>query len=99
VLKIKSSPKGFGREMAAEVWMYPDDSRVLELSTKCAPSEAFQATAETRAFLAERGIAFAEEPLTKTRKALDFFSERLRAADGKGEKSRSQAGSASTRKK
>ena len=39
VLKLKFSPKGFGRRMVAEVWLYPDDSRILELSTKCAPSE------------------------------------------------------------
>ena len=39
VLKAKFSPKGMGRRMVAEVWLYPDDSRILELSTKCAPDE------------------------------------------------------------
>ena len=56
VLKASSSPKELRRKIVAELWLYPDDSRLLELSTKCAPSEAFQVAAETRAFLAERGI-------------------------------------------
>ena len=37
--------------MVAEVWLYPDDSRILELSTKCAPNETFQVAAEGRAYL------------------------------------------------
>ncbi len=42
VLKLKFVPEDFGRKMAVELWLYPDGSRVLELSTKCAPNEAFQ---------------------------------------------------------
>ncbi len=80
VLKVKFSPAGLGRKIVAEVWLYPDDSRLLELSTKCAPSEAFQVAAETRAFLTEQGVDLAGEQETKTRRALEFFSERLRAA-------------------
>ena len=49
-------PPGFARRMVVELWLYPDGTRILELSTKCAPSEAFQVAAECRAFLAERGI-------------------------------------------
>jgi hypothetical protein len=47
---------------------------------RCAPSEAFQVAAETRAFLGERGIAPAENQQTKTRKALSFFSDQLKEA-------------------
>ena len=68
------------RKLVAEMWLYPDDSRILELSTKCAPSEAFQVAAETRAFLSERGVDLSGEQQTKTHKALDFFSKRLRSA-------------------
>ena len=35
------------------MWLYPDGSRVLELSTRAATSEAFQVAAEVRAFLAD----------------------------------------------
>ena len=47
--------QGYNRRMVAEVWLYPDDSRILELSTKCTPKETFQVAAESRAFLNERG--------------------------------------------
>ena len=79
VLKLKFSPKEFKRKLVAELWLYPDNSRILELSTKCATSEAFQVAAETRAFLSSRGVDLGGEQETKTRKALEFFSERLRA--------------------
>ena len=58
VLKLKYTPKGLNRRLVAELWLYPDNSRILELSTKCEPSEAFQVAAETRAFLTERGVDF-----------------------------------------
>jgi hypothetical protein len=80
VLKLKFAPRGFARRMAAEMWLYPDNSRILELSTKCEPGEAFQVTAEARAYLTERGVDLDGEQETKTRKALEFFSERLKSA-------------------
>jgi hypothetical protein len=78
VLKLKGTPSGFARKLVAELWLYPDGDRILELSTKCAPGEAFQVAAEVRGYLADRGIAPATDQQTKTRKALEFFSERLR---------------------
>jgi hypothetical protein len=74
VLKLKFRPEGLERRLVAELWMYPDNSRVLELSTKCAPQEAFQAAAETRVFLAGRDIELSGEQQAKTLKALEFFS-------------------------
>jgi hypothetical protein len=80
VLKLKFSPGGFARKLVAEMWLYPDESRILELSTKCLPGEAFETAAETRAFLAQRGVDLAGEQQTKTRRALEFFSARLESA-------------------
>jgi hypothetical protein len=74
VLKLKFTPPGYDRRLVAELWTYPDGSRILELSTKCAPSEAFQVAAETRVYLEERGIDLSGEQATKTRTALEFFS-------------------------
>ena len=82
VLKLKFLPKGIERPMVAEMWLYPDGSRLLELSTKCLPSEAFEVAAETRAFLSSRGVDLSGEQETKTRKALEFFSGELAAAAG-----------------
>ena len=74
VLKLKSTPKGFGRKLTAEMWLFPDNSRILELSTKCPPSEAFGVAAETRAFLGAKGIDLDAEQQTKTRTALELFA-------------------------
>jgi len=79
VLKLRFAPKGFDRKLVAEMWLYPDNSRILELSTKCAPGEAFQVAAEARAFLAERGVDLSGDQETKTRKALEFFAGELQA--------------------
>jgi hypothetical protein len=79
VLKLKDTPPGHPRKLVVELWLYPDGTRILELSTKCAPSEAFQVAAESRAFLSKCDIATSGAQTTKTRKALEFFSERLRA--------------------
>jgi hypothetical protein len=78
VLKLKASPPGYARKMVVELWLYPDGTRILELSTKCATGEAFQVAVETRAFLSERGIVSSDGQTTKTRKALQFFSGQLR---------------------
>lgn len=74
VLKLKLSPPGFARRLVAEMWLYPDDTRILELSTKCEPADAFAVAAEGRAFLAERGIDLTAEQATKTRRALEVLS-------------------------
>jgi hypothetical protein len=79
VLKLKFTPAGLARRLVAELWMYPDSSRILELSTKCTPADAFLAAAETRAFLATQGVDLHGEQQTKTRRALEFFSAQLEA--------------------
>jgi hypothetical protein len=79
LLKLKFSPRGYGRRLVAELWLYPDGSRILELSTKCAPAEAFDVAAETRAFLAKQGVDLSGEQQTKTSTALKFFSRNLKA--------------------
>jgi hypothetical protein len=77
VLKLAYVPEDFGRRMVAELWLYPDGSRILELSTKCAPTEAFQVAAEARAFLTGRGVDLGGEQQTKTKTALEFFAGEL----------------------
>jgi hypothetical protein len=75
LMKLKFSPKGFGRRLVAELWMYPDGSRILELSTKCAPAAGFDVAAESRAYLASQGIELSGEQQTKTKTALEYFSK------------------------
>jgi hypothetical protein len=73
VLKLKLSPKG-GRRMVAELWFYPDGSRALELSTKCAPAEALDVALASRDFLVERAIEISGDQRTKTRTALQILA-------------------------
>jgi hypothetical protein len=77
VFKLKFAPEGFGRKLVAELWLYPDGERILELSTKCLPDQGFQVAAEARAFLADRGVDLYGEQQTKTKTALEFFSRSL----------------------
>jgi hypothetical protein len=74
VLKLRFSPEGYARKLVAELWLYPDNSMVLELSTKCLPSEAFEVAAETRTFLAGHGVDLSADQETKTKKALEYFA-------------------------
>lgn len=84
VLKVKFAPEEYVRKLVAELWLYPDNSMILELSTKCAPSEAFQMAAELRIFLTERDIDLTGEQETKTKKALEYFSRRLAGTEQDG---------------
>jgi hypothetical protein len=78
VLKQKFEPAGFNRGMVAELWMYPDGARILELSTKCTTDTAFTVAAESRAYLEERGLDMTAAQQTKTKTALEFFAGELR---------------------
>jgi hypothetical protein len=77
VFKLKMSPAEYGRRLVAELWFYPDGSRILELSTKCAPGETFQVAADVRAYLYRRGVDLSGEQQTKTKTALEYFAENL----------------------
>ena len=79
VLKLKYVPTDFARRLVVELWLYPDGSRILELSTKCRPDEAFHVAAESRAYLSERNIDLSGEQATKTSTALNFFAAELKA--------------------
>jgi hypothetical protein len=76
-LKLRFEPQRLGRPMVAELWLYPDGTKILELSTKSAPSQAFQVAAEARVYLAERGVGMNAEQQTKTIRALRYFASRV----------------------
>jgi hypothetical protein len=80
IIKLKITPEGFGRKLVGELWMYPDGSQIVELSTKARPGEAFQVSAEAKAFLLSKGVDLSGEQQTKTKTALEFFSGALQEA-------------------
>jgi exopolyphosphatase/guanosine-5'-triphosphate,3'-diphosphate pyrophosphatase len=84
VLKLRFTPAEFQHRLVAEVWHYPDGSRVLELSTKTTPDDAFPLAARLRAFLGDNGIELSGSQQTKTRKALEFFAAALKDDDVEG---------------
>jgi hypothetical protein len=77
VLKIRWRPAELEQKMVGEVWLFPDGSRVVELSTKCAPRDALHTAARTREYLADHGVDLGGEQATKTRKALEYFAGTL----------------------
>ena len=84
LLKAKHNPKSFGRRIVVEMWLYPDGSRILEISTKCLPEEAFQTAVEFKAYLSNCGINVALTDATKTKSAMEFFRQRLTSAPPAG---------------
>jgi hypothetical protein len=80
VLKQNFTPPDLAKRLTAELWFYPDGSRILELSTKCTASDAFQAAAEARLYLTEKGVSLDGRQETKTKAALTYFSKQLRAS-------------------
>ena len=80
LLKLKFNPKGVDRRMVAEMWFYPDGSRILELSTTCPPADILEAVVQTRAILDGVGIDLSGEQQTKTKRALEFFSSKASSA-------------------
>jgi hypothetical protein len=80
VLKVKFAPKDYKGRIVAELWLYPDGSRILELSTKCSPGETMEVATRTRGFLENRGIDLSGDQQTKTKTALEFYANDLKAA-------------------
>jgi hypothetical protein len=78
LLKLEFVPDGVKRKFVAELWMYPDGSRILELSTKATPDDAFHIAAETREFLKKKGLDLTAEQQPKTNRALKHFTDLLK---------------------
>jgi hypothetical protein len=86
LLKVKHQPKAkdFDRPINMEMWLYPDGTRVMEVSTKCLPKEAFQVAADFKAYLAGHGVVLGADQSAKTKTTLEFFSARLEADERVG---------------
>ncbi len=80
VLKLKLPKDTFSRQIVVEMWLYPDGSRILELSTKCLPDEGLRVALELRRFLEEKGIEISDQQQTKTKTALQYYSSELAAS-------------------
>jgi len=81
VLKLRKVAPNSGRKLVAELWHYPDNQMILELSTKTMPGEAVQVAGESRAFLSTHGVDMTGEQRTKTKTALEFFAGEIAAKE------------------
>ena len=79
VLKLKLPRKTFSPRIVVEMWLYPDGSRILELSTKCLPDDTLSVALDVRRFLEEKDIEVSGQQQTKTKAALTFYSAELAA--------------------
>jgi hypothetical protein len=77
VLKEVVQPPDYGRRLVAEMWLLPDGSRIIELSTKCPPDETFKVAVETRAFFGRVGLDLSGDTQTKTKSTLEYFAADL----------------------
>jgi hypothetical protein len=72
----KLVPDGLDHTLLVEQWTFPDDSRILELSTRCPPDATLRVAAQMAAVLRAYGVDLTGPQQTKTRATLDFFSAR-----------------------
>ena len=73
-------PAELGRRIVAEIWLYPDGARILELSTKCLPNEAFEVAAARAPTSRTSGVPLDGIQQTKTKiRPWSFFGAELRA--------------------
>src|SRR5262249_43610098 len=79
VLKLRFTPPAIDRRLVAELWLFPDGSRSVELSTRTAPEEALQVAAESRVQLVQAGVDLSGQQESKTRKALRYFAKTVAA--------------------
>jgi hypothetical protein len=82
VLRPKFTPEAFGRRVVADLWMYPDGSRLLELATRCAPEHVQRAAAETREFLRRYGVDVTPARETGPERALALLAHQAAQAPG-----------------
>jgi hypothetical protein len=75
-MKLKAAPRGLRPTYVVELWMFPDGSRILELSTRCKPQRFFDIATEARKFLSDRGLSLDGNLETKTGSTLGFFAGR-----------------------
>jgi hypothetical protein len=80
VLKLPFTPKELAHKLVVELWLYPDGSRILELSTKCAPPDLAEVLTNVRQYLMERSVERHGEQQTKTKRALEYFSANLKTS-------------------
>jgi hypothetical protein len=74
VFSVATRVPQLGLRLVAQSWRYPDDSSLLELSTRVGPHELQETSARLWMFLSELGFDVATEQETKADRTLAFFA-------------------------
>jgi hypothetical protein len=83
VLGLELTPLDVPRPLVANLWSYPDASRILELSISCETTEAFDVATDTRRFLAGKGITVVAGQQTPAGRALELCASGLAVSPGR----------------
>jgi hypothetical protein len=67
---------GPGRGLELQEWMYPDGSRLLEVSTRCASADLLRTAVDAKVFLDHHAIEQSGPCPTKADTTLDYFTRR-----------------------
>jgi hypothetical protein len=74
VRRSRLRPKGLGHSLVIQQWRYPDGSRLLEVSTRCAAADVLRVAARTTTFLDRHDVAVTGPQQSKTDTTLSFFT-------------------------
>lgn len=76
VLVTRTAGRGPGvsGRLVLESWVYPDGSRLLEVSTKCRPDRVARVARAVGRFLADRDVDLTAPQRTKTAASLEYFA-------------------------
>ena len=81
VFRMRFAGLGFDRSGFAELWNYPEGSRILKLTTKCSLAAVFDVAAATRTHLDAHGMGGLAEPHRNTASALERLARAQREAE------------------
>ena len=76
VRRTRPGQDGPGRGLELQEWIYPDGSRLMEVSTRCGSADLLQTAAQAKAFLDRHAIAQSGPCPTKADSTLDYFTRR-----------------------
>jgi hypothetical protein len=74
VVVLKFVPEGLPRRSTIELWHYPGQVPLVELSTKATPQNVLQVFAEGMRVVRAHGLTASGAQEPKTRRALEFFA-------------------------
>ena len=61
------------------MWLYPDGSRILEISTKACRTKPSRSAPSSRPTWRKLGVSLAAQQETKTKTAMEFFKAKIQS--------------------